>query len=73
MSDLSADQAATALARFANIAGTSSDDCEQLGSTIVALATIATTMWGVALTATPIGAVAGAIGLLAAVGIDAVY
>lgn len=37
VSDLSADQAATALARFANIVGTSSADYERLGSTIVAL------------------------------------
>lgn len=37
VSDLSADQAATALARFANIVGTSADDYERLGSTIVAL------------------------------------
>ena len=37
VSDLSAEQAATALARFANIVGTSADDYERLGSTIVAL------------------------------------
>lgn len=37
VSDLSSDQAATALARFSNIVGTSSDDYERLGSTIVAL------------------------------------
>lgn len=37
VSDLSADQAATALARFANIAGTSATDYERLGSVIVAL------------------------------------
>lgn len=37
VSDLSADQAATALARFANVVGTSADDYERLGSTIVAL------------------------------------
>lgn len=37
VSDLSADAAATALARFANIAGTSSDNYERLGSVIVAL------------------------------------
>lgn len=37
VSDLSADQAATALARFANIAGTSANDYERLGSVIVAL------------------------------------
>lgn len=37
VSDLSADQAATALARFANIVGTSAADYERLGSTIVAL------------------------------------
>lgn len=37
VSDLSADQAATALARFANIVGTASSDYERLGSTIVAL------------------------------------
>lgn len=36
-SNLSADEAATALARFANIAGTSSADYERLGSVIVAL------------------------------------
>lgn len=37
VSDLSAEQAATSLARFANIVGTSADDYERLGSTIVAL------------------------------------
>lgn len=37
VSDLSAEQAATALARFANIVGTSADDYERLGSTTVAL------------------------------------
>lgn len=37
ISDLSADQAATALARFANILGTSANDYERLGSVIVAL------------------------------------
>lgn len=37
VSDLSAEAAATALARFANIAGTSSDNYERLGSVIVAL------------------------------------
>ena len=36
-SNLSADEAAIALARFANIAGTSAADYERLGSTIVAL------------------------------------
>ena len=37
VSDLSSDQAATALARFANILGTSAQDYERMGSTIVAL------------------------------------
>ena len=36
-SDLSSEAAATALARFANIAGTSADNYERLGSVIVAL------------------------------------
>lgn len=35
--NLSADEAATALARFSNIMGTSFDDADKLGSTIVAL------------------------------------
>ena len=37
VSDLTSDQAATALARFANITGTAAEDYERLGSTIVAL------------------------------------
>lgn len=37
VSDLTSDQAATALARFANITGTAAEDYSRLGSTIVAL------------------------------------
>lgn len=37
VSDLAAEQAATALARFANVVGTSANDYERLGSVIVAL------------------------------------
>lgn len=37
VSDMSADQAATALARFVNVLGTSKSDFDRLGSTIVAL------------------------------------